>query len=137
MATDPRVGESPPRRGGRALARRLAIVVVTVIAVLGVAFFVAWSTVGGGVWRSGHRVATAELVAQDRLVLTVDSCNGAPEVPLLQENDQEVRVKVIASSTPLRGGNDCQDLVEVQLQDPLRDRTVIDVHTGETVSVTR
>jgi hypothetical protein len=99
------------------LVRRLASIAVTVVAGLGVAFFVAWLTVGGGVWRSGHSVVVAELVAPDTLVLTVGSCNGAPMLALLEENDREVKISVIASSTPLRGGDDCQDLVEVTLRD--------------------
>ncbi len=64
----------------------------------------------------------------------VASCHGAPRVPL-EETDVDVQVKVISFSTPLRGGLDCLDRVEVHLQEPLGDRIVVDKHTGQSVSV--
>lgn len=104
---------------------------LTVIAAL----FAAWLLLGNGVWRSEVRVVAAELRSPDRLALSVDSCNGNPEVSLLRETDVAVWVKVIASSTPLKGGNDCGDIVEVQLQEPLGDRIVIDMYKGQSVNV--
>jgi hypothetical protein len=105
------------------------------VVVLGFAAFAAWLLLGDGAWRSEVSVVKAELRSPDRLVLIVDSCNGDPEVSLLRETDVDVQVKVVASSTPLRGGDDCLDPVEVQLQKPLGDRVVIDMHTGQSVSV--
>ena len=101
---------------------------------------------GGGTWRGEVSVVRAELrsppglklsraLARDRLALIVDSCNGDPEVSLLRETDVDVQVKVVASSTPLRGGKDCRDVVEVQLQEPLGGRVVVDKHTGQSVTV--
>jgi hypothetical protein len=99
--------------------------------------FVAWLVLGGGTWRSEVSVVEAELRSPDRLDLHVDSCNGDPEVSRLRETDVDVQVKVVASSTPLRGGEDCLDVVEVQLQEPLGDRVVVDMHSGQSVSVSK
>ncbi len=114
---------------------RLAIAAVVLLFTGFVAAFLAWLLLGGGVWRSEVRVVEAELRSPDTLALVVDSCNGDPEVSLLRETDVDVQVKVVASSTPLRGGRDCLDVVEVQLQEPLGDRVVVDKHTGQSVSV--
>ena len=125
----------------RFLSRRVKLLVtavavlVAVVAVLGMAFFMAWLTIGGGVWRSEVPVVEAALRSPDRLALLVDSCNGNPEVTLFRETNTEVQVKVIASSTPFRGGPECQDTVDVQLQEPLRDRVVVDKHTEQSVKV--
>ncbi len=96
-----------------------------------------WVWVGGGIWRGEVRVFEARLLSPDRLALAVGSCNGDPEVTLLRETAVDVQVKVVASSTPLRGGKDCQDIVEVQLQEPLGDRILVDKHTGRSVPVSR
>jgi hypothetical protein len=104
---------------------------LTVIAAL----FAAWLLLGNGVWRSEVRVVAAELRSPDRLALSVDSCNGNPEVSLLRETDVAVWIKVIASSTPLKGGNDCGDILEVQLEDSFGDRVLIDMHKGQVINV--
>ena len=83
---------------------------------------------GGGAWRSDVRVDEAWLLAPQRLELIVASCNGAPRVSL-RETDVDVQVKVKSFSTPLRGGDDCQDAVTVYLREPLGDRDVVDEHT--------
>lgn len=122
----------------RFLSRRLAFLAVAAVALLFTGFvaaFLAWLLLGGGVWRSEVSVVGAELRSPDRLALIVDSCNGNPEVSLLRETDVDVQVKVRASSTPFRGGPECQDVVEVQLQEPLGGRLVVDKHTGQSVSV--
>ncbi len=85
--------------------------------------------------RSEVTVVKAELRSPDRLALIVGSCNGDPVAALLRETDVGVQVSVVASSTPLRGGGDCQDIVEVQLQKPLGGRVVVDNHTGQSVTV--
>ncbi len=117
---------------------RLALLIVAAVALLLAGFLaavLAWDFFGGGVWRSEVSVAEAELRSSQRLVLIVNSCNGDPEVSLLWETDVDVQVKVVASSTPLRGGCDGLDAVEVLLQEPLGDRVVIDKHTGQSVRV--
>lgn len=118
----------------RFLSPRLGWLVVAV-AVLGLAIFAAWLFLGGGIWRSAVSVVEAELRSPDRLALIVNSCNGDPKVSLLLETDVDVQVKVVASSTPLRGGQDCQDIVEVQLQEPLGGRVVVDKHTGQSLEI--
>ena len=96
--------------------------------------FMIWYQFGGGAWRSGVSVSEAKLGAPDTLILTVASCHGAPRVSSLQETDVDVQVKVIAFSTPLHGGLDCQEFVNAYLEEPLGDRFVVDSHTGEIVS---
>ncbi|MFP3974868.1 MAG: hypothetical protein ACLFVK_01430 [Dehalococcoidia bacterium] len=114
---------------------RLTVAVMVLGFTVFVALFVAWLTLGEGTWRGEVSVANAELRSPDRLALIVCSCNGDPEVSLLRETEVDVQVKVVASSSPLRGGGDCLDVVEVQLQEPLGDRVVVDKHTGQSVSV--
>lgn len=121
---------------GSSRARRLARLVVAIL-VAGLATFVAWLYFGGGVWRSEVSVMDAELHGTARLALFVASCHGDPVVTVLNEDDNQVRVRVVSSSTPFFGGDTCQDVVEVMLRNPLGDRAVIDLHSGQTVSVTR
>ena len=99
-----------------------------------VAWFMLWHYLGGGAWRSEVSVRDAQLLSPDRLALMVASCHGAPRVSL-EETDVDVQVKVISFSTPLRGGLDCLDRVEIPLQEPLGDRIVVDQHTGQSVNV--
>ena len=108
-------------------------VVVTAVVVFGSCFMV-WHHFGGGAWRSGVSVIDARLVSPQELKLNVSSCGGAPQV-FLWETDDEVKVKVVAFSTPLRGSLLCGDVVTVYLQEPLRDRIVVDKHNGQVVTV--
>ncbi len=78
----------------------------------------------------------AELRGSDVLALIVGACNGYPEVTLVQETDVDVQVQVIAFSTSLARGLECQEVIEIQLQKPLGDRVVVDKQTGQPVSVT-
>ena len=100
------------------------IVAVVMTGLLGfVACFVVWYHLGGGAWRSGVTVRDVKLGAQDNtLILTVDSCHGAPRVSMSRETDVDVQVKVIAFSTPFHGGLACQEGVNVYLREPLGDR---------------
>ena len=122
----------------RFLPRRPASLAVAAAALV-VAAFLVWLLPGGGVWRGEVSVVGAELRFPHtlELILSVDSCQGNPEVSQFRETDREVQVKVVASSTPFRGGRDCLDSVKVQLQDPLGDRLVVDRHSGQSVSVTK
>ena len=89
---------------------------------------------GGCTWRAGVSVAEARLIAPDRLRFGVNSCNKNPEVSRVVETDVDVQVKVVADSHPfLLGGQECMDSVEVQLQEPLGDRDVIDRRGGVVV----
>ena len=110
------------------------LVAITVTGILVfVACFLAWHHLGGGAWRSTVSVVDAELRSPDGLVLMIASCNGGPGVTL-KETDIDVQVKAVAYSTPLRGGDDCLDLVGPRhLQKPLGNRVVVDMHTGRIV----
>ena len=98
-----------------------------------VACFMVWYHLGGGAWRSGVSVSDAQMGAPDTLLLTVDSCQGAPTLAELQETNIDVEVRVIAFSTPFHGGTDCQELVKAHLEEPLGDRLVVDGHSGRIV----
>ena len=112
----------------------IAAVVVTGVLVF-VACFLVWLLIGGGAWRSEVSVMESELRSPDTLTLVVASCHGAPRISLVRETNVEVEVEVVAFYTPFHGGLDCQDSVEVQLQEPLEGRRVVDNHTGEEVGV--
>ena len=112
----------------------LIIAVVITGLLVFVACFMVWHHLGGGAWRSEVSVKSASLLSPDRLELIVASCHGAPQVSL-EETDVDVQVKVISFSTPLRGGMDCLDIVQGHLREPLRDRIVVDKHTGQSVTV--
>ena len=77
----------------------------------------------------------AELRSPDRLTLIVASCNKDPEVSLLRETDVDVQVRVTAFFTPSLSVQECQDAVDLQLQEPLGDRVLVDDHTGQIVAV--
>ena len=118
---------------------KTTIVLVVAVMVSGslvfVACLVSWFVLGGGVWRSEVSVVGAELHSPDKLVLDVASCNGAPEVTLL-ETGADVKVKAIAFATPFRSSGDCLGAVgPLQLKEPLGDRAVIDERTGQSLSV--
>ena len=117
------------------LPGRLGPLIVTVVVtglLVFVACFMVWHYLGGGAWRSGVDVMEVVLHSPQRLELIVASCHGAPRVSL-QETAADVQVKVMAFSTPFRGGLDCLDSVEVSLREPLGDRTVVDKHAGRAV----
>ena len=114
---------------------RLLVVIAVVIGFL-VVFAAGWC-LGGGVWRGEVSVREVRSDSSNWLELTVASCNGDPVASVSRATDTEVWVKVVASSTPLEGGGDCQDIVGVRLQKPLGDRVVVDKHTGDPVIVIR
>ena len=86
-------------------------------------------------WRGGVHIREAYLLSSDTLELSVGSCNGYPRVYQLHQDEESIRLRVEANSTPLKGGNDCDDHVNVYLRDPLGDRVVIDDHTGRVVPI--
>ncbi len=122
------------------LLRMFSVVVVTGLVVF-VACFCAWQNFAGGGWRGAVTLQQASYgYSPDdtyRLGLGVSVCLGGPKVASLRETDDEVDVKVIAFTRPFHGSPGCADGVAVHLQEPLGDRTVIDGHTGQRVSVTR
>ena len=127
-------GSPDPRRFLSVRLGPLIVAVVVTGLLVFVACFMLWHHLGGGAWRGEVRVMDAVLLAPQRLDLGVASCNGAPRVSL-RETDVDVQVEVLAFSTPFRGGDECDDHVEVYLREPLGDRGVVDNHTGQAVSV--
>ena len=121
------------------LSDRLKQLNVGAVLAIGLTIFAVLSLLGCGLFasRGEVRVMDAELSPPDKLTLIVASCNENPKVSLLRETEDDVQVRVIADYDFFaQSGDDCQDIVEVQLQDPLGDRVVIDEHTGRLVSVT-
>ena len=115
--------------------RRYVAVATASFIVGGLVVFYIWQSVGGGVWRGGVYIREAYLLSSDTLELSVGSCNGYPRVYQLHQDEESIRLRVEANSTPLKGGNDCADHVNVYLRDPLGDRVVIDDHTGRVVPI--
>lgn len=70
------------------------------------------------------------------LEMSVDSCNGNPEVTELEQTETEVRLEVTSTVPgPGQPGNDCMDGIEVTLDAPLGDRVLVDARTGDAVEV--
>ena len=125
---------------------RIVVAIVVAIVVIGTLFYFAVVSSFSGQWsflreftlRTAVDVMEAESRPSDRLRVGVASCNADPEVVLFRETDDDVQIKVVSSKWPFRGGgDDCQDGVIVQLQQPLGDRVVVDKHTGQPVNVRR
>ena len=110
----------------------LPVAVVTVVAVLGFAF---WFWEGGGAWRGSVDIVEARVSAPNTLEIQVSSCNGAPRLWVQRQTGDTLELEVVAYSTPLRGGEDCLDLVTLQVDEPVT--TIVDLHSGETTEVTR
>lgn len=118
----------------RRFLTRGRVVAVIIAAALLVALAV-WLLLPNVTVRGEVRIVEAELRPPETLALVVESCNGDPEVTTLRLTDDDVQVAVKASSTPFSGGEDCLDVVEVDLGAPLGQRTVVDMHSGQRVEV--
>jgi hypothetical protein len=77
------------------------------------------------------------LTGPDEHGFEVPSCNGDPEVDELVEDDDQVRIRVVTTVVVSGDQGDCLDGVEVSLHEPLGDRNVIDIQSGETLPVER
>ena len=116
----------------------VAVLMVLLSAAVGAALvFFLWQSIGGGVWRGGVEIREAVLRSPEKLELTVASCNGNARAYTLEDTDDLARLRVVASSTPFKGGKDCQDIVTVWLKDPFDNRYLIDGHTGRALEVQR
>ena len=81
---------------------------------------------------------SVHLVDDRTLQVSVPSCNGDPEVTALEESDAQVRLEVTSTvATPGWPSQDCLDGIEVTLEAPLGDRTLVDITTGDVVDVVR
>ena len=73
----------------------------------------------------------------DTLVVNAGTCKMNPEVSFLEETDVAVRIMMRTDFYPFRQSfQECLTAKIVQLQEPLGDRVVLDMHTGRVVSVT-
>ena len=129
------------RSGSKGLLHgRMKLLAVTAVVVAGLTAFAVWLLLGFGVFtlRGEVRILSGEVWYPDKLLLvTGGPCDGDQRVSLLLETDVDVQVKVVASSRPFfQGGPECLPSVEIQLQEPLGDRVVVDRHTGKLVSLT-
>lgn len=116
--------------------RRVGLTIVGSLVVL-IVLVVGWSIVSGLTVRNAVDIVEAEIRVDGSLVIVVDSCNGDPAAAVIKEDGQQVQVEVVASSTAFGGGDDCLDAVEVALQEPLGERSLIDAHTGDQVEILR
>jgi hypothetical protein len=68
--------------------------------------------------------------------VTVNSCNGDPQLVDLDESTDEVRIRVVSwHPGHFDGADDCLDQLEVTLTEPLGDRRLVDASSGEEVKV--
>lgn len=111
---NPRLG--PPRRVAALLAVLLAV------------------TLSGCLGSRRGPVEIDSLTVEDadrRLVLTVRSCHGDPEAEVVESDADRVVVRAVSTTPgPFEGGDDCLDGTRVELDEPLRDRCVVDATTG-------
>ena len=121
---------------GRPIVAAIVAAVVSGLVVF-VACFMVWYNVGGGAWRGKTHVEAARLISQDTLLLSVVSpgCGGVPHFTVLRETEVDIQVAFRVSNTPLRGGDDCLRDIELPLREPLGNRDLIDMHTGQSVSL--
>ena len=87
-------------------------------------------------WRGEFVIVAAELSEPNVLSLSVETCNDGPEIGEFEESDEAVKVSVISTQTlggP--GSGDCLDIVRLELAEPLGDRPVIDLTSGEELTV--
>ena len=103
------------------------------------ACYMVWYHAGGSAWRSWKGVEEAQLTAPDRLSLIVNSCEGTPQISTIRQTEVDIQVQLYVLHI-LRGGADvhfpqCLTRVDIPLSEPLGNRKLIDLHTGQSVSV--
>lgn len=75
------------------------------------------------------------LVSPTELVVDVSSCMGDPVVDELEEDDEQVGIRIVTTMVVSGDGPACADALTVTLNAPLDGRTVIDLVSGDTVPV--
>lgn len=75
------------------------------------------------------------LAGPTELEVVVSSCMGDPVVDELEEDDEQVRIRIVTAMLVGGEGPACADALTVTLDDPLDGRTVIDLVSGETLPV--
>ncbi len=71
-----------------------------------------------------------------RVEALVATCNGWLRAKVAESSDTvEVTVRDFKKLIPILGGEDCQDLLIIELEEPLARRQLIDGSTGDAVPV--
>jgi len=76
------------------------------------------------------------LASPSELGVDVPSCNGAPVVDELIEEDEQVSIRVVTTMVVSGPSDACSDALTVTLEGPLDGRDLIDLVSGETLTVT-
>ena len=123
------------------LSSRLGWAIIAAVVgglVVFVACFMVWDHIGGGGWHGKTHVEAARLISEDTLLLSVvsPSCGGFPHFTEARETEVDVQVAFRVYYTPLKAGNGCIEDIELPLSEPLGNRELIDLHTGQSVRVT-
>lgn len=128
---------SSAKRAAKGTALRVFALLATALAVAGIMGFVFWLTAGGGAWRGSVAISEASFRPPNTLEVIVGSCNGAPAVKVFRQTADTVELEVVAYSTPLRGGDDCLDLLAVEVDEPFTAGDLLDLESGATIDITR
>ncbi len=75
------------------------------------------------------------LASPSELGVGVPSCNGDPVVDELIEDDEQVSIQIVTTIVISGPSDDCADGLTVTLEDPLNGRAVVDLVSGETLTV--
>ena len=114
-----------------AMMRRRLLVVAAGLVVL--------VLVGGGCgWRGGVEILDGHVYLEGRDVIrfAVNSCERGAAVSHIEETAKEVKIKV-THQVPRFSGVECAEIMTCLLKAPLGSRTLIDLHTGNTIYVQR
>lgn len=113
-----------PRRG------RAAIIAIVLLAIAIVVFLVR------GEYVARTRIVEANALSDTEIRLSIDSCNGNPSVSEINQDVEDVVRIAVRSTQFIWGGGDCLDQLTFELDEPLGDRRLVDVETGDVVDVT-
>lgn len=101
------------------------------VAALMTGSLVAGCAIGGPDKGRGPAEVVEYRVDGGSVVLTIDTCNGEPEITSLGQGVERVEVAVTCTSHD--PGDGCLDLLSVDLESPLGDRDLVDLSTGRVV----
>ena len=89
----------------------------------------------GGDGRTDARLTSYSLTSPTTLMVATDGCRLDPTVDDLRESPEEVRLLVRRDRASGFGQSSCEDVVEVELREPLGGRNVVNAATGAAVKV--
>ena len=116
-----------------ALSNRIRCLLGVTVGSLATIYVVVYVILGLGIytWRSEVHVIDIAKDSPTEFTLLVGSCNRDPEVSLIRETYTEVEVKVVADTNAFMiSRDDCLDIVEIKLQEPIGDRKFVNKHSG-------